>query len=139
MKLTREGEYAVRLVLYLAPRKTDEVARRRDVSATMEIPHDFLGKIAQKLARAGILEILQGPKGGYRLALPPEEVTLLAVIEAIEGPVVLNQCLIQPTICRRSVACGAHKVWSKARTDLRQTLGAATFLEMVEGQEYTEQ
>ena len=138
MRLTREGEYAVRTVLYLVTKGSDEITRRRDVSEAMEIPHDFLGKIAQKLAHAKILEIRQGPKGGYRLIPSPDEITILDVIEAVEGPIVLNPCLIHPSICRRSVSCGAHKVWLKARTDLRQTLGTATFRQMADGQEYTE-
>jgi hypothetical protein len=66
MRLTRAGEYAVRCVLYLSAREEGTVVPRREVAEAMEIPGVFLGKIAQQLARSGILEIIQGARGGFR-------------------------------------------------------------------------
>ncbi len=127
MRLTRAGEYAVRCMLYLASLETGELAMRRDIARTMDIPEQFLGKIAQQLSRAGFIDIVQGAKGGYRLEVSPHELTLLEVIEAVVGEIFLNDCVMRPDSCNRSNACAVHRVWEKARSQLRDTLREATF------------
>jgi Rrf2 family iron-sulfur cluster assembly transcriptional regulator len=127
MRLTRAGEYAVRCMLYLSCLGPDKVGNRMEIAQAMDIPAQFLGKIAQQLARAGYIEIVQGPKGGFRLVLPPEKVTLLGVIEAVIGEIYLNDCLIRPESCHRSPTCTVYHVWEKARDQLRQTLEQTTF------------
>ena len=93
----------------------------------MDIPNHFLGKIAQSLSRAGILEITQGAKGGYRLAVQPSDISLLSVIEIMEGGIFLNQCLLREDSCRRSPFCSVHLVWEDARRALRGVLAQADF------------
>jgi Rrf2 family protein len=105
----------------------DEIGNRMQIAKTMDIPAQFLGKIAQQLARAGYIDIVQGPKGGFRLAMPPEKITLLGVIEAVIGEIYLNDCLLRPTVCYRSPTCSVYQVWQKARRQLRQTLEETTF------------
>ena len=127
MRLTRAGEYAVRCMLYLCCLGVDNVGNRMEIAQAMDIPAQFLGKIAQQLARAGYIEIVQGPKGGFRLVLPPEKVTLLGVVEAVIGEIYLNDCLMRPESCHRSPTCSVYLVWEKARDQLRQTLEQTTF------------
>jgi Rrf2 family protein len=127
MRLTRAGEYAIRAVLFMAMRPFGSVTQRKEISAEMDIPMEFLGKIATQLKRAGIIEILQGPKGGFRLLVRPEELSLLRVVEAIMGEIFLNDCVIKPNSCKRSKDCAVHKVWEEARLQLRETLGQVTF------------
>jgi Rrf2 family protein len=131
MRLTRAGEYAVRCVLYLSARSPDAVTPKREVAQGMEIPEIFLGKVAQQLARAGILEIVQGAKGGFRLLRSPEEVTLLEVVEAVVGEIFLNDCLLKSSSCSRVQSCTVHQVWTKARRQLRETLREATFAQLL--------
>jgi Rrf2 family iron-sulfur cluster assembly transcriptional regulator len=131
MRLTRAGEYAVRCVLYLSAREEGAVIPRREVAEAMEIPGVFLGKIAQQLARSGILEIIRGARGGFRLLRSPEAITLLEVVEAVVGEIFLNDCLLKPTSCSRVESCAVHQVWIKARTQLRETLGQATFAQFL--------
>lgn len=132
MRLTRAGEYAVRCVLYLAAQDAGVVSNRKQIAQTMEIPDQFLGKIAQQLARAGIIEIVQGAKGGLRLVSAPEELTLLDVVEAVIGEIFLNDCLMRPDSCYRSSLCAVHLVWEKARTRLREMLSEATFSKLIQ-------
>lgn len=127
MRLTRAGEYAVRCMLYLASLGTGELAMRKEIARTMDIPEQFLGKIAQQLSRAGFIDIVQGSKGGYRLVVPPQKLTLLDVVEAVVGEIFLNDCVMRPASCNRSNACAVHLVWKKARSQLRATLKEATF------------
>jgi Rrf2 family iron-sulfur cluster assembly transcriptional regulator len=134
MRLTRAGEYAVRCVLYLASCPKGEVVNRRVIAEAMDIPEQFLGKIAQQLARSGIVEIVQGARGGFRLLRSSDELSLLDVVEATIGEIFLNDCLMNPEICARSKACAVNKVWEKARKQLRETLDAATLDRLLESQ-----
>jgi Rrf2 family protein len=127
MRLTRAGEYAVRCVLHLATQGQGTLCARKDVAARMDIPDQFLGKIAQQLQRAGLIEIVQGARGGLRLIVPPSRVTLLDVVEAVIGEIFLNDCVMRPESCDRSHACAVHCVWAKAKDQLRRTLEEATF------------
>jgi Rrf2 family protein len=127
MRLTRAGEYAVRCVLFLATRGRGVLCARKEIAAAMGIPDPFLGKIAQQLSRAGLIEIVQGARGGFRLTRSPEEVTLLSVVEAVIGEIFLNDCLMRPDSCNRSDTCAVHHIWDRARSQLRQTLTEATF------------
>ncbi len=134
MRLTRAGEYAVRCVLYLSSCSAQEVVSRKAIAEAMDIPDQFLGKIAQQLARSGIVEIVQGAKGGFRLLRSPEALSLLEVVEATIGEIFLNDCLMNPGSCMRSQACAVNKIWEKARNQLRETLGNATFKSLLDSQ-----
>lgn len=127
MRLTRAGEYAVRCMLYLSCLGVNRIGSRMKIAKAMDIPPQFLVKIAQQLARANYIEIVQGPKGGFRLIVPPEKVTLLGVIEAVIGEIYLNDCVMRPDSCYRSSTCSVYRVWQKARRQLRQTLKETTF------------
>ncbi|MBI5581322.1 MAG: Rrf2 family transcriptional regulator [Deltaproteobacteria bacterium] len=132
MRLTRAGEYAVRCVLYLASQGMGVLCARKDIARKMDIPGQFLGKIAQQLARAGAIEIVQGAKGGFRLVVAPEQLTLLAVVEAVIGEIFLNDCILRPESCNRSHACAVHCIWAKARDQLRRTLQEANFARILQ-------
>ena len=132
MRLTRAGEYAVRCVLCLAKKGRGELVSRQDVAACGDIPSHFLAKIAQQLSRASIIEIQQGAKGGYRLLVPPEKLTLLDVIETIIGEIFLNDCVSRPESCNASSSCAINRIWLKARTQLRDTLREVTFAKLIE-------
>ena len=127
MRLIRAGEYAVRCMLYLSCLGVGKIGSRMEIAQAMDIPAQFLSKIAQQLARAGYIEIVQGPKGGFRLIMPTEKVNLLGAIEAVIGEIYLNDCLMRPDSCHRSPTCNVYQVWEKARRQLRQTLEETTF------------
>ena len=131
MRLTRAGEYAVRCALYLSYHGKGVTTSRREIARVMDIPDQFLGKIAQQLAKARIIEIIQGAKGGYRLLMSPDKLTMLDVVEAVIGEIFLNDCVIRPESCQRAPACSAHQVWEKARNQLRNTLRQASFKQML--------
>lgn len=137
MRLTRAGEYGVRCILYLSSKGVGELCNRMQIATAMDIPGQFLGKIAQQLARAGYIEIIQGAKGGLKLIVPPEKLTLLDVVEAVIGEIFLNDCILRPDSCNRSHACAAHRVWFKARNQLRDTLREATFADLLSEQQFT--
>ena len=104
MRLTRAGEYGIRCVLDLARHGKGTLVSRKEIAVRTDVPPHFLAKIAQQLARAGIIEILQGANGGYRLLNDPADITLLSVIEAVIGEISLNDCVGRPESCHNSSA-----------------------------------
>jgi len=127
MRLTKAGEYAIRCALFLSFRGMGIVSSKKEIARLMDIPDPFLGKIAQQLARAEIIEIVQGSKGGYRLLVPPEKLTMLDVVEAVIGEIYLNDCVIRPESCNRLSSCSIHRIWETARDQLRETLKEVKF------------
>ena len=130
MRLNKAGEYAVRCVMHLAANGNGNVISRRKVARAMEIPEPFLAKIARQLTLAGILDVTQGSRGGYRLSRDPKELTLLDVVEAMMGEIFLNDCLCRPKDCKRSPTCPTHRIWKKANQQLRNTLKNATIAQV---------
>lgn len=130
MRLTRAGEYAIRCVLYLTMHQEQALISRKEIAEAMDIPAQFLGKVAQQLARAGIIAIRQGAQGGYELARDPDSLSLLSVVEAIDGEIFLNDCIHRPDTCNRQTICSVHRVWEHARRQLRDTLAGTTLADL---------
>jgi Rrf2 family protein len=131
MRLTRAAEYAIRCITYLARQGKGVLACKKDIAELAEIPPHFLSKIAQDLAKAELIEIRQGAKGGFILLKDPKDITLLAVVETMIGEIYLNDCVARPSSCNALSACGVHKVWITAREQLRDTLRKATFDQLI--------
>jgi Rrf2 family protein len=131
MKLTRAAKYAVRCTIYLSQQGTEVLVKRKAIAEAMDIPTQSLTKIAQSLSKAGIIENFQGAQGGLRLMVSPEELTLLRVVEAEIGEIFLNDCIVEPHACLRSSSCAVHRVWDRARDQLRNTLNEVTFAQLL--------
>lgn len=130
MLVTREADYAIRCVLEVARHgriSAAEVARLQDISPT------FLGKIVQSLAKAGILVTRRGVGGGISLAVPVESITLLRVIEAVEGPLCVNDCLRDPPMCQWIGRCPAYPYLWRAQESLRSILDVGFEALLAEG------
>jgi Rrf2 family protein len=132
MRLTRAGEYAVRCMVYLAFKGKGVLVSKQEIAKHADIPPHFLAKIAQDLARAFMITIKQGPKGGYSLLKNPEDISLLEVVEVMIGEIYLNECVGRPVTCRVSKSCAVQKVWRDARTQLRDTLAGVNLAELAE-------
>jgi Rrf2 family protein len=130
MRLSKAGEYAIRCMFYLSQQAFGALCSRRVVASEMDIPDQFLGKIAQQLSRAGLIEIVQGAKGGFRLIRSPEQISLLDVIEAVVGPVFLNDCVLRPQSCHRSPYCTVHAAWQRICEQLKNELRAVRFSDL---------
>lgn len=116
--LGRKGDYSVRAVIDLA--RHWDVGRRkaRQIATAMDIPERYLGQILAELVRGDLLIAVAGPDGGYSLARPPDEVNLLEVVEAAEGPISLDDCVLAGGPCDWGNACPIHEAWSRAQQAL---------------------
>ncbi len=126
MHVTRETDYAIRCVCYLAQRPK-EVVPVEDISAGTSVPRDFMAKILQKLARALIVRSRRGVNGGFELARSPSAISFLDVIEAIQGPVSMNVCAMDKKLCSRSNSCAVHPVWMEVREQVNRLLARKNF------------
>jgi Rrf2 family protein len=123
LQLTRGGEYALRAMTYLACVPDGQVASLRDICHAQDIPETFLAKILQSLAHAGLAVSHRGAHGGFALARPATEISMRDVVEAVDGPIALNPCVLCPEECVRSEACQVHKAWEQAQEQLMGVLG----------------
>jgi Rrf2 family protein len=125
MLVTRETDYAVRCVLYLA-REKDQVANVTEIAHAMQIPRTFLAKILQRLIRSKIVGSLRGMNGGFKLAKKPADISLLDIMEAIQGPAGINVCAVDSKKCQRSSSCAVHPVWVDIRREVENRLKKET-------------
>jgi len=131
MRLTRAAEYAIRCVLYLSRQGQGVLVSRQEVAQQADIPAHFLAKIAQDLAKAGLIEIRQGARGGFVLRKHPAAISLLEVVETMIGEIHLNDCIARPDGCKASYHCAVHRVWQDARDQLRASLRQVSFEQLL--------
>ncbi|MGH2606977.1 MAG: RrF2 family transcriptional regulator [Anaerolineales bacterium] len=127
MQITRQADYAVRAVLHLARLAPTAQASTAHIAKAEGIPVHFLAKIVSQLTQADILRTTRGARGGVSLAHPPEELSLLQVVEAIDGPVELNVCVLHPERCPEGSTCVVRPFWQEAQAILVESLGRARF------------
>jgi Rrf2 family protein len=131
MQLTRAADYAIRVMVHLAGVPSGLRTCKEDIAQSTEVPGEFLSKILQSLSRARLVRSRRGVRGGFELARPGAEITMLEVIEALEGTLELNVCLSQGANCGRRWWCPAHMVWMEAQTAMVRVLAATTLDHLV--------
>ena len=127
MHVTRESDYAIRSVLYLARQPFKKVSLVNEIADEYEIPRSFLAKILQKLVKAKIVQSYRGVKGGFSLAKQSREITFLDVLESIEGKFVINLCLADRKKCSFSRSCPSRDVWSTVQSNIITSLKKVNF------------
>jgi len=119
---SRQCEYALQAVVYLALKKEGERISIRDLTKRLDIPYHFLGKILQDLKRKGFLTSVKGPHGGFALAMPAEKITLYQIVEAIDGAGFSHNCVMGFPDCSGKNPCAVHDTWSGLRDDITTML-----------------
>jgi Rrf2 family protein len=122
LQISKKIDYALLAMIHLASREPGTVVSFKQIALTCSLPKDFLGKIMKTLADRRLVHSIRGSSGGYRLARPAAEITFLDVIEAVEGPVVLNPCLESPEACGHHARCLMIDVWRTAQDHLLEVL-----------------
>lgn len=127
MEITQQADYAVRAVLELALQPSGTRLSCETIAQRHAIPLAFLMKICARLAAEGILHNQRGVNGGVQLARPAEEISLLEVVEAIDGPITFNRCNRKPSECDRSRTCLVHPIWANLCREFRARLASYNF------------
>ncbi len=132
MQITRQADYAVRAVLHLAELNTNgKRAPTSKIADEQQIPPSFLAKIVSQLSVAGVVQTSRGARGGVSLARNPSEISLLEVIEAIDGPITLNECVTNPKACPFRQHCKVHEIWCKSQAELVDKLANTDFASLI--------
>ena len=130
MIFSNATEYAIRGLSELAGRNLDSPVMLDDLVAGTGLPRDFVAKIFQKLVRAGILRSAKGRGGGFALAKPQHAVTLLDIVEAVEGPQLLDACVVGLEKCNDQMPCAQHDLYKPIRQRLKDYLTTTTLADL---------
>jgi Rrf2 family protein len=129
LELTRRGDYAVRAMLTLARPGAGQLTAAALAEATA-IPSSYVPQVMGDLVRAGLVANRRGRNGGYVLASPAAEITILAVVEAVEGDGRRRTCVMRGGPCRRDGACDVHDVFYRAQEAVFGTLAAVSLADV---------
>jgi len=130
MLLSKSCVYGLRASLYLASLKNGDYIPIRVMSEKLDISFHFLTKILQQLTGAGLMESFKGPNGGIRLSKAGDEITLMEVVEAIDGRDLLTECALGLPGCGVEKPCPLHEKWADTRDNIRHMLENTTLIEL---------
>ncbi|MGM9997794.1 MAG: RrF2 family transcriptional regulator [Candidatus Bruticola sp.] len=127
MKISTRGRYGLRILLDIAlydlaakPRMVKEIAENQGISKK------YVSRLIVELRRVGFIKSIRGAGGGYRLAQPPQKISLLKVLEVMEGPICLVNCAENDRLCHRSALCPAKDIWHRISQEFRNLLAHYT-------------
>lgn len=120
IKVNRRTDYAIRIMISLAMK--GEAMKATELSGETDVPMPFLHKIIQELVRANLVRTTAGVGGGADLAHSPIDITLLDIVEGIEGSMHLNICLFGQDVCSRVAYCSVHPIWERLQALIRREL-----------------
>lgn len=132
MLLSKSCEYGMRATLYVSSRDDDEYVPIRVISGDLGISAHFLTKILQQLTRAGIMKSFKGPRGGVALARPASGISLMEIIEAIDGPELFSECMLGLPGCGERKPCPLHERWAEERARLSRLFSETTLDEIAD-------
>jgi len=126
MIFSNASEYAIRGVAELAARGGEDRVLLEDVVAGTALPRDFMAKVFQKLVRGGVLSSAKGRGGGFCLARPAHEITLMHIVEAMEGPQAYDRCVVGLERCNDQMPCAQHDLYKPIRQRIKDYLNTTT-------------
>lgn len=130
MKISTKGRYGWRILLDLA--LYGETPRlMREIAASQGISEKYISRLMNPLNKAGFVRSIRGVKGGFVLAKNPTDITLLAVVEAMEGRVAVVECVTDKAFCAKSNDCSACEMWTGLSAEIRQAMAKITLADLV--------
>jgi len=135
---SRQCEYAIQAILFLALKEDDKMTSIRELTQKFDIPYHFLAKILQNLTHRGFLKSSRGSSGGFSLAKPASEITLLEIVSAIDGTKIRESCIMGFPDCSDTTRCALHDYWAKAREEIFSVLEQKTIDHMAKAMKKSE-
>lgn len=134
MQLSTKARYAARAMVELALEYNQDPVKLKDIARRQDISLKYLEQVMFPLRVSGFVKTLKGSKGGYTLARPPEQVTLLDLVECVEGRVSPVECADNPDLCTRSEICPTHPAWVSLKEAMKKELGRISLAELASRQ-----
>lgn len=129
--ISNTSKYAIRAVIYLALFASEEKKSGiKEISAELDIPTPFLGKILQMLAKKNILNSSKGPHGGFSLQRPAMDISIMEIIEIIDGTDFFNTCVIRTTKCSHEAPCGMHDKVAPLQREIKSLFMTETIADL---------
>ncbi len=122
MLITRQADYAIRVVIFLAHKGQKRLVPAKEIAETAAIPRSFLPGIISILAKRKIVVTEKGKGGGVRLAKKPDEITVLDIVEAVDGTPQMNVCMERPDACPFVEFCKMHEIWKEIQNYIHSKL-----------------
>jgi Rrf2 family protein len=123
-------EYAIRGLSELACRQTERPVLLVDLVKGTDLPRDFLAKVFQRLVHARLLKSAKGRGGGFSLARPAHEISIMNIVEAIDGPLLLDGCVVGMERCTDHMPCPQHDLYKPIRQRLKDYLQTTTLADL---------
>jgi len=120
-------------MVFLATKPGQEMASLKEIAAQVDVPQALLAKIFQQFGKFGLVRSCRGTGGGFILGRSPEKITLLEIVEAAEGPISMNRCLVGKGLCDREKFCTVHPVWMEVQDKMKDILGSVTLKDLAGG------
>ena len=131
MKISTKGRYGLRTLMDIAIHQSKGPVNLNDIAERQSISAKYLWQIVNLLKTAGFVRGARGPNGGYTLLMDPADITLIHVIETLEGPLSLVECVDGADVCSRADQCVAHSVWAEVSQTIRDALKNVTLAEIL--------
>ena len=131
MKISTKGRYGLRILMDLALHQTEKPRLIRDIAKSQQISEKYISRLVIALRKAGMIRSVRGVNGGFHIAMKPEEITLLDVIEVMEGPLSIVDCVSMPKKCTHSEHCAPREVWCKLNDDIRGLMRGTTLADIL--------
>lgn len=132
MKISTKGRYGLRILLDLALHSDVKLRLIRDIAKSQQISEKYISRLIIDLRRAQMVKSIRGSKGGYELAKDPQEITLLDVVEVMEGPLSIVDCVREPGRCTRNQICATREIWQNLNSEFRESMRKVTLQDIIE-------
>ena len=120
MKISTKGRYGLRILIDLATHDPGKPRLIRDIAQSQQISEKYISRLVIDLRRAKLVRSVRGINGGCHLAKAPEQITLLEILETMEGPISVVDCVRSPEKCKRQSLCPARDIWQKLNEGIRE-------------------
>ena len=126
MKISTKGRYGLRILIDLAMHDPGKPRMLKDIAESQQLSEKYISRLVIDLRRAHLIRSMRGVNGGFFLAKHPEEITLLEVLETMEGPISVVDCVRSPEKCHRQQLCPAHSIWKNLNEGIRELTAKIT-------------
>ncbi len=132
MKISTKGRYGLRILIDLAMNESPKPRLLRDIAMSQQISEKYISRLVIDLRRKGLVRSIRGVNGGFHLGKKPQDVTLLDILEAMEGPISIVDCVTAPSKCKRNAHCAARGIWLQLNEGIRGLMGKITLADILE-------
>ena len=129
-RIKRQTDYAVRVILALAQAPAGSRLTTGAIQERMQIPRAFLQRIVAQLAQSALIRTFPGRDGGLQLSRKPEDITLRDVVESIEGPMMISECLPGEDFCPFEEHCPVRRRWARLQSVILRELSSTNFADL---------